>query len=227
MTLEQALIDRYITDTETMVARLGDHLLTLDELRDSHKHESLAAFEFDQYSVMSENVAALRFSHVERYDVHMANYLRYAHIVLAYMILEDRLRAFGATVAATNRGPAFAPAGNRGLTRQFSDYLISLGLSAPSHAGIDALRVLRNCIVHGRGCLRQSKNPSKIQSLVDNLDGTSVDVNGCLIFTTRGCLRLQEAVIHYLHSIDRTAGFRIWVPNQVRASFERHIAPHL
>jgi hypothetical protein len=226
MTPHQELIDRYVTETHIMVARLGDHLLTLDELRDSHKHESLAAFGFDDCLGISENVAALRVSHTERYDLHMANYLRYAHIVLTYMILENRLQAFGATVAATNRGPAFVPAGSRSLIRQFEDYLGSLGLSAPSRAQIDALRVLRNCIVHARGCLLQSRNASQIQSLVGTLDGTSVDSNTCLSFTTEGCLRLQEGVICYLHSIDRAAGFHIWVPDQVRASFERYIAPH-
>jgi hypothetical protein len=227
MTSEETLIDHYVTETGTMLARLGDHLLTLDELRDSQKHASLDTFGLTESAPNSENVAALLSSHAERYDVHMANYLRYAHVVLTYMIFEDRLQAFGRIVAATKRGAAFVAKSNRGLMPQFEQYLTSLKLSIPPNNGIDALRQLRNCIVHARGHMRGAKNAAQLHSLVGSLEGVSIDEAGHVRFTTEGCLLLQEQAIHYLHSIDSAAGFRMWIPDAVRANFERNIRPHL
>jgi hypothetical protein len=210
-----------------MLARLGDHLLTLDGLRDSHKHASLDALGLTESAPNSENVAALLSSHAERYDVHMANYLRYAHVALTYMIFEDRLQAFGGIVASARRGAAFVAKSNRGLMPQFEQYLTSLKLPIPRSSGIDALRQLRNCIVHARGRIGGSKNASQLQSLVGSLEGVSIDATGRLSFTTEGCLLLQEEVIHYLHSIDSAAGFRMWIPDAVRANFQRNMRPHL
>jgi hypothetical protein len=227
MTSEETVIDHYVTETGTMLARLGDHLLTLDELRDSHKGASLDAFGLTESALNSDTVAALLSSHAERYDVHMANYLRYSHVVLTYLVFEDRLQAFGRMVASTKRGPTFVAKSNRGLMPQFEQYLKSLNLPIPPSSGIDALRQLRNCIVHARGRIRGSKNASQLHLLVGGLEGVSIDTSGHLSFTTEGCLLLQEQAIHYLYSIDTGAGFRMWIPDAVRANFERNIRPHL
>lgn len=228
MTSEETFIDHYVTETGAMLARLGDHLLTLDELRDSQKYASLDAFGLTESAPNSENVAALLSSHAERCDVHMANYLRYGHVVLTYMIFEDRLQAFGRIVAATKRGVPFVTKSNRdGLMPQFEQYLASLKLPIPPNGGIDALRQLRNRIVHARGRVRGSKNAAQVELLVGSLKGVSIDATGHLSFTTEGCLLLQEQVINYLHSIDSAAGFHMWIPEAVRANFERNIRPHL
>lgn len=227
MTSEETLIDHYVTESGVMLARLGDHLLTLDELRVSHKHASLETFGLTKTASNSGTVTALLSSHTERYDVHMANYLRYAHVVLTYMIFEDRLHAFGRVIAATKGGPEFAPKSNRGLVPQFEKYLASLRLPIPPNGGIDALRQLRNCIVHARGCVQECRNAAELESLICRSDGVSVDTHGCLRFTTEACLRLQEAVVDYLHSVDSASGFAMWIPDEVRANFERNIAAHL
>ena len=205
-----------------MLARLGDHLVTLDALRDWSKHAAVEAFGSDE-AAASVPVSALLSSHKERYDVHMATYLRYAHIVLTYMVLEHRLEAFGALVAATNRGSAFERnKGNGSLIERFESYLSRIGVAPPRSDAIRALRLTRNCTVHSRGRV----DKADLRSLVPDLAGVSIDPAGSLSFTTEGCLMLQESVVRYLHELDRAAGFRMWVPASVRESFERHIAPH-
>src|SRR6267378_2163941 len=110
MTPEESLIDDYVTASRVILARLGDHLMTLDELRDSHKHASLDHFGLTADPAAYEgNLQQLVSSHVERFDTHMGAYLRYAHIVLTYMVFEDRLHAFGELISVTGRGASFVP----------------------------------------------------------------------------------------------------------------------
>ena len=206
-----------------MLARLGDHLVTLDALREWTKHSALDAFGLDA-AAPSNPWAAVISSHNDRYDVHMATYLRYAHIVLTYIVLEHRLEAFGALIAATRRGARFVQnQGGGSLLKRFERYLARIGVPAPNRDAIDALRLTRNCIVHCRGRV----DSAELRSLVPNLAGVSVDEAGSLSFTTEGCLLLQDAVVQYAHEIDRAAGFRLWAPSAVRQKFDRYIAPHL
>lgn len=225
MTTEEALIDKYVTAGVEMLARLGDHLVTLDELRESDKHVSLEHFGLDDSTVYDGNVNALVSSHLNRYDVHMATYLRYAHVILTYMVLENRLEAFGQMIAATNRGTPFVPSGS--LLQKFERYLATLGLTVAQKDALEPLRLVRNCIVHCRGCIDRYRERSALESQIPHLVGVSLDEQSCLTFTTEGCLKLQEAVFQYLQGIDRAAGFHMCVPSAVRENFERHIAPHL
>jgi len=223
VTTEERLIDQYVTEGQVMLARLGDHLVTLDALRDRTRQSGLEAFGLHT-GTASAPFAALLSSHKDRYDVHMATYLRYAHIVLTYMVLEDRLEAFGALIAATNRGAAFAPGkGSGSLIERFESYLERITLLAPKRDAVEALRLSRNCIVHSRGRV----DKADLRSLVPQLVGVCIDDAGALSFTTEGCLLLQESVSQYLQAIDGAAGFRMWVPTEVRENFERHIRPHL
>lgn len=222
MTNEEQLIDEYVTDGEVMLARLGDHLVTLEALRDWSKHAALEAFGLGEAPASAPSSALLS-SHNNRYDVHMATYLHYAHIVLTYMVLEHRLEAFGALIAATNRGQAFARSKGAGsLIGRFESYLVRIEVSPPKSDAIEALRLTRNCIVHCRGRV----DKTDLRSLVVDLAGVSINEAGSLKFTTEGCLMLQEGVVRYLHELDRSAGFRMWVPPSVRENFERHIARH-
>lgn len=206
-----------------MLARLGDHLVTLDALRESTKHAAIEAFGLDA-ATQSESLDALLTSHNDRYDVHMVTYLRYAHIVLTHMVLEHWLEAFGVLIVATRRGAPFVQKhGDGSLLKQFERYLARIGVSAPNRDQIEGLRLTRNCIVHSSGRV----DTAELRSLVPRLAGVSIDDTGSLIFTTEGCLLLQDGVVHYLHELDHAAGLRIWVPSVVRENFERHIAPHL
>jgi hypothetical protein len=225
MTAEEGLIDRYVVAGAEMLARLGDHLVTLDELRESHKHVSLEQFGLDDATAYDGNLNTLVSSHLDRYDVHMATYLRYAHVILTYMVLENRLEAFGQLISATNRGTPFVPSGS--LLQKFERYLATLGLTVPQKDALEPLRLVRNCIVHCRGWIDRYRERSALESQIPHLVGVSFDAQSCLTFTTEGCLKLQEAVFQYLQGIDRAAGFHMQVPSAVRENFERHIAPHL
>jgi len=231
MTTEEALIDRYVCESGAMLARLGDHLITLDGLRDSHKHVSLAHFGLTpDPTAYDGNLQRLVSSHLDRYDTHMGGYLRYAHVVLAYIVLEDRLHAFGQLIFATHRGSPFAPATDKkkgSMLAKFERYLSSLSLPAPSNDAVEALRLIRNCVVHCRGCIADFGERDRLELYLPNLRGVTVDAQERLILTTEGCLRLQEGVIQYLHAIDSLAGFHLWIPDAIRRNFEEHILPHL
>jgi hypothetical protein len=231
MTPEEALIDRYVCESSVMLARLGDHLVTLDELRDSHKHDSLSHFGLSANPAAYEgDLQRLVSSHIDRYDTHMGAYLRYAHVILTYMVLEDRLHAFGEVISATHRGAAFDPdkyKGKGSLLAKFERYLSSLSLSAPLKDAVEALRLIRNCVVHCRGCLTDFGERENLQSHLPNLPGVTIDPQEHLALTTEACLRLQEGAIQYLHAIDFAAGFHMWCPPEVRKNFEEHILPHL
>lgn len=225
MTAEEVLIDKYVAAGAEMFARLGDHLVTLDELRESHKHVSLEQFGRDDATRYDGNLNVLVSSHLDRYDVHIGNYLRYAHVILTYIVLENRLEAFGQVISKTNKGMPFVPGGS--LLKKFEGYLATLELNVPEKDTLEPLRLVRNCIVHCRGCIARYRERSALESHIPHLVGVSLDEQNCLTFTTEGCLKLQERAFQYLQEIDLTAGFHLWVPNEARESFERHIAPHL
>ena len=229
MKREEALVDKYVTDSGVMFARLGDHLLILDHLRDLHKHASLDQFGLRANPAIYEgNLGNIVISHLKRYDVHMATYLKYAHVVLTYIVLEDRLHAFGQLIAALSRGASFAPNKEKrkwSMIAKFEDYLSSLSLVPPRNDAIDALRVIRNCIVHCRGCVSglSERERGTLQMYRSSLVGVAVDVDDRLTLTTDGCLRLQHGAMNYVWEIDSAAGFHLWIPPEVRKSFEEHI----
>lgn len=212
-----------------MFARLADHLVTLDQLRDSHKHASLDHFGLTaDPAAYKGNLQQLVSSEVERFDTHMGAYLRYAHVVLTYMVLEDRLHAFGQLIPAIRRGVPFDPTKGKGsLLDKFEQYLSALSFAAPSKTGVEALRLVRNCVVHCRGCLPDFGDRDKLREYLPTLIGVTIDARERLALKTEGCLRLQEGAIHYLHAIDSAAGFHLWSPPEVRRNFEEHILPHL
>lgn len=229
MTPEEAMIDAYVTETQLMLVRLGDHLITLDELRDGQKHAALSHFGFSNDPQAHEGPARqVVESHLERYDGHMATYLRYSHVVLTYLVFEDRLSAFGKMVAATRTGASeFTRQGSGSLIAKFGRYLNQLSLSPPSAAEVEGLRLIRNCIVHCNGSVREFGERRALEQFLANQSETTIGPDDKLNLTTCGCLQLQEAVSEYLHAINSAAGLRIWIPPQVRQSFETHILPHL
>jgi hypothetical protein len=229
MTPDESLIDDYVTASGVMLARLGDHLVTLDELRDSHKHASLDHFGLTADPAAYEgNLQKLVSSHVERFDTHIGAYLRYAHVVLTYMVLEDRLHAFGQLISATHRGAPFVPKKGKGsLVDRFEWYLSALSLAAPSKDLVEPLRLIRNRVVHCRGCLKDFSERDRLQQYLPTLIGVTTDAQNRLMLTTEGCLRLQEGAIQYLQAIDSAAGFHLWMPPEVRKNLEEHILPHL
>jgi hypothetical protein len=229
MTPEESLIDNYVTTSGVMLAGLGDHLMTLDELRDSHKHASLDHFGLTaDPAAYKGNLQRVVSSHVARFDTDMGAYLRYAHVVLTYMVLEDRLHAFGQLISAMRRGAAFVSSKGKGsLLDRFERYLSALSFAGPSKDRVEALRLVRNCVVHCRGCVPDFSERHKLRQYLPTLIGVMIDAQERLGLTTEGCLRLQEGAIQYLHAIDCAAGFHLCIPPEVRRNFEEHILPHL
>jgi len=228
MNTEQALIDEYIYESGAMFARLGDHLVTLDGLRDSHKQISLEHFGLTADPTAYEgNLQKLVSSHLDRFDTHMAGYLRYAHVVLAYIVMEDRLHTFGQLISETHRGSRFEAKGKGSLLAQFERYLSTLSIPAPQKTPAEALRLVRNCIVHCRGCLADYGERESLQFILPDLHGVTLDAEERLRLTPEGCLRLQEGVERYLRAIDSAAGFRFTIPDSIRKNFEKHILPYL
>lgn len=226
-TREEALIDQFVTDTCVMDARLGDHLLTLDTLRDTGKNNSLAYFGFS--ADLSEHEGSIRSfvaSHLERYDDHMAGYLRYAHLVLTYIILEDRLCAFGKTMHAINRGAPFDPdrhkskGGSDSTLARFDRYLQVCSILPPANEEVESLRLIRNCIVHANGRvsgLKKEQEARKVRDMLPALAGVTLDCDGYLKITTEGCLVLQEGMMRYLRSLFDAVDFHIWMPADIFA----------
>jgi hypothetical protein len=158
----------------------------------------------------------------------MGTYLRYAHVILTYVVFENRLHAFGQLVSATHRGAPFLPGKGKGsLLDKFELYLHDLSLAVPPKNAVEALRLTRNCIVHCRGCVADYSEADRLKTYLPNLVGVTFDAQNLLTLTTEGCLRLQEGVIEYLRAIDATAGFHLSIPADVRKNFEEHILPHL
>jgi hypothetical protein len=218
VTTEEVLIDQYVTETQVMLARLGDHLISFDSFREEHKFSSLDQFGLrtEQTETYCENLQQLVSAHLDRFDVHMADYLRYAHVLLTYMVFENRLDAFGRLISETGKGPPFsANTGNGTLLQKFNAYLVSLSLSPPRSDTVDSLRLIRNCITHNRGRLKGASYEKSLRARLSKLVGVSAD-SGSITLTTEGCLRLQEAVIQYLHGIDSAGGFHIWIPPAIR-----------
>jgi hypothetical protein len=166
-------------------------------------------------------------SHVARFDTHMGSYLRYAHVVLTYMVLEDRLHAFGQLISAMRRGAPFVPKGKGTLLDKFDRYVSALSFTAPRKDRVEALRLIRNCVVHCLGCVPDFTERDKLRQYLPTLIGAMIDAEGRLALTTEGCLKLQEGAMQYLHAIDSAAGFHIWIPPEVRRNFGEHILPHL
>jgi hypothetical protein len=229
MTPQESLIDEYIVASGTMLAQLGCHLITLDELRNSHKHASLDRFGLTADPAAHKgNVQRVVSSHVQRFDTHMGAYLRYAHVVLTYMTLEDRLYAFGQLISLTGRGAPFVLTKGKGsLLDRFERYLSAHSLPTPSKDLVDPLRLTRNCVVHCRGCIADFGERDRLEQYLPTLIGVTIDAQNRLILTTEGCLRLQEGAIQYVHAIDSAAGFGPWVPTEVRKNFDEHILPRL
>lgn len=229
MTPDKSLIDQHVTDSAVMLARLGDHLMTLDGLRDSQKNSALGHFGLKAKPEAYEgNLRKLVSSHIERYDAHMGGYLRYAHVLLVYMVFEDRLHAFGQVISATRRGDHFNPKKWKGsLLDKFEGYLGSLPIEAPQKSDVEILRLIRNCLVHCGGCVTESSDCEVLQRLIPTLVGVTIDEQDHIALTTEGCLKLQEGVIQYLQAIESAAGFHLWIPPEVRKNFEEHILPHL
>lgn len=225
-TLEEELIDRYVTETCVMDARLGDHLLTLDELRDSKKYSSLARCGLSaELSENEEGIRSFVASHLERYDDHMASYLRYAHLVLTYIILEDRMLAFGETMHSINRGSSFDPKKHKSLSKSgsnsmltcFDRYLRAHSIHPPANEEIESLRLIRNCIVHANGRVSGIKEQEsrKLRDMLPKLSGVTIDCGDHLKVTTEGCLVIQEGMMRYLRSLFDEAGFQIWIPTGI------------
>jgi len=206
-----------------MLAQLGAHLTKLDELRNSHKHASLHHFGITaDPSKYQGNLRKLVLSHVDRYDIHMGTYLRYAHVVLTYMVLEDRLHAFGQLILATRRGAAFVPDKGKGsMLDKFERYLCVLSLPAPSKETVEPLLLIRNCLVHYRGCVADYGKRDSLQRYLPNLIGVTIDAQNYLTLTTEGCLTLQERASQYLHAINSAAGFRLWIPPEVQRNLQK------
>ncbi len=224
-TPEEELIDRFVTETCIMVARLGDHLLTLDKLRDSRKNASLSNHGFS--ADLSEQEGSIRSfvaSHLERYDDHMASYLRYAHLVLSYIVLEDRLCAFGETIHALNRGAPFdsdrhkSKSGSDSTLARFDRYLQAHSIHPPANEEIECLRLIRNCIVHSNGCItgiKREKEALKLRDMLPALAGVSLDCDNYLKITSEGCLVVQEGMMRYLQSLFDAVDFHIWMPADI------------
>lgn len=233
MSNNEELIDKYVTDSCVMFARLGDHLTTLDELRDSYKHTSLEQFGLKANPASyGSTLHDIVLAHLERCDVHMGTYLRYAHVVLTYMVLEDRLHAFGQLILATGRGAPFIPKKDKrkvSMLVKFDAYLSCLSVVRPSTDAVDALRLIRNCIVHCRGYLADLDEGSreKLEIYLPNLFGIALDRDDRLTLTTAGCLSLQDAAMEYIRAIDSSAGFNLWIPADVRKNFEQRIRPSM
>lgn len=213
-----------------MLAHLGDHLVTLDELRDGQKHAALAHFGFNAdpnaHTGIKRQIVE---SHLERYDGHMATYLRYSHIVLAYLVFEDRLFAFGRILAATRKDVSdfSRRKGSGSLIAKFERYLNELSLPTPTNIAVEGLRLVRNCVVHCNGNIGDFNEREALKQFVARQTEVMINQDGKLFLTTRGCLELQEGVFDYLREINSAAGLRMWIPPEVRKSFETHILPFL
>ena len=230
MSPEESLIDQYVTDSGVMFARLGDHLMTLDDLRNSHKHATLNHFGLtaDPTSYKG-NLQKLVSSHLERYDTHMGNYLRYAHVVMTYMVLEDRLHAFGQAISATHLGPQFIPKEdkrNGSLLDKFERYFRTLSLVPPSKAAVELLRLIRNYVVHRRGLVTDAEW-GRLKKYLPNLAGMAVDAQHHLTLTTEACLGLQNGAIEYLRAINSAAGFHLRLPPEIQRNLNEHVLPYL
>ena len=213
-----------------MFSQLGDNLVTLDGLREAHKLVSLEHFGLTgDPAQFDENVRKLILAHLERYDTHMGSYLKYAHVALAYMTLEDRLYAFGGLMSATHRGSSFIPAKKEkgSLLDKFERYLEANKISSPLAGAAEPLRLVRNCIVHSRGCVSDYSEGDKLRAILPTLIGVTTNAQDRLFLTAEGCLLLQETVVQYVSAINSAARFRLWTPPEVQKNFEKYILPHL
>ena len=214
MTAEQKLIDNYIVEVGDMFARLGHHLVTLDNLRDEHKHVALEQFGLvADPTIYDGNLHRLVASHIDHYDNQMGTYLRYAHVVLTYLVFEDRLHAFGRLRMATHRGNEFVAGNGKGsLIKKFAHYLTVHSIKVPSSDAVESLRLIRNCVVHCHGRVADYSERDTLRQRLPSLVGVVTDGQERLKLTTEGCLNLQEGAIQYVHAINSAAGFRLWIP---------------
>lgn len=221
-TREEELVDQYVTETCVMDARLSDHFTTFDQLRNARMNDSLSHLGFStNLSEHDEIIRSFLTSHIERYENHMANYLRYGHVVLTYIILEDRLYSFGKTIHAIDRGTHFDP--DRYKSKNDSDstlarfdrYLQAHAIPPPANDEIERLRLIRNCVVHANGRvtgIKKKREAQKIRDMLPDLTGINLDADDCLDITTEGCLILQEGMMKYLRALFEAADFRMWLP---------------
>jgi hypothetical protein len=231
---QEKIVDDYLVYWGLSDARLGDHLCTLDQLREAEKQTALRAFGFPADPEKLEgNLRNLVESHLERYDKHMGAYLRYSHVLLTYIVFESRIYAFSSVLAATRKdAQIFKSNGNKSLIEQFEAYLKLLSITLPgqqAHNDVEDLRLIRNCIVHCNGSIDglRETDKQKLQARLKVRSGISIDEEGKLTLTTECCLTLQDSVFQYMRHVDKAADFRLWIPDAVRRNFEENIAPHL
>ena len=216
------LKDIFVTETMVIDSRLGDHIVTLDELRNRQKLESLSRFGFDpvidQNKPYNQKMVA---SHLERYDVHMAKYIYYAHVILTFIVFENRLISFGKTMKLINGGQEFDPEkrcpdkANDNIIGRFEAYLKICNIPCPDSESINDLRIVRNCLVHANGNvlgLKRVQDLERLKELAPRIRGLKIDSNNVLCIDAEACLILQESMRRYFFDLMDASGFYISIP---------------
>jgi len=159
--------------TRSTVDSLGHYLDVMEQQLEAAKLDAQERVLQDSQDDLAEWQLAMQ-QHTVKHDMFFLNFFRYSFVVLAILVVEDRLCRLSRIVARKRGGEAPSPGSE--VLKGYRRYLVGKKVCVPEAlwGPVHDLNKLRNCVVHAGGKVNASNNAEHLRVLADREPGLEI-----------------------------------------------------